>query len=228
MDSDHRPHVVLVHGWNGWPGNWRPIADGLRAAGWEVSTPRLPIRPWRETVRHDAHLLDAYLRGAGLADKPLVLVGYSRGGLVNRAYLREFGHGQIRGVVDIGVPHQGAPIAGLRLLRPVAGILEMQQGAGLFEWLAGAPYPPAGCPELAIVGRASDTGGFNDLLVWEESATLGGRLSHVTIDLLPERDAWHGNLINRAWIRGPVPAPSDLVWPRTLFHLNQFLRRLVR
>lgn len=228
-----RPAVVLIHGWNGWPGNWQRIAGRLQAAGHAVFVPRLPIRPLRESVRADAMRLHDYLQqavrdGRPLAEQPVVLCGYSRGGLVARAYVRQYGGDHVAGIVHVAVPHLGCPWGRLKLLRPLAGLAEMEEGSPLLRWLNADLSDLERIPQLAICGRANDWNGYNDLVVWEASATLGGRLPCACVDLLPATDAWHGNLINRAWIRVPLPhfGATDRCWPVTLRHLEQFLRTL--
>lgn len=222
--------VVLLHGWNGWPGNWDRIAAGLQAAGHEVYTPRLPVRPLAQSIRADAERLARYLRdtdrgGRPLALQPVVLCGYSRGGLVARAYLRDHGGAYVAGLAHVGVPHQGIPWARLRWLRPLAGLTEMAADSGFLHWLNADLTDLGRIPQLAVCGRAADLDGPNDLIVWEESASLGGRLPCAHVDLRPGTDAWHGNLINRAWYSAPrTPlCSSDRCWPLTLLHLLDFL-----
>lgn len=225
------PALVLIHGWNGWPGNWRPIAAGLRAAGYDVYTPRLPVRPLAGSIRPDADALRRFLTatrrgGRPLSEQAVILCGYSRGGLVARAYVRTYGGEQVAGMVHVGVPHLGCPWGRLRLLRPVAGLAELTAGSPVLHWLNANPEELDRIPQLAICGRADDWQGPNDLIVWEDSATLGGRIPAACLALGP--DAWHGNLINRAWIRVPLVAfaASDRCWPLTLSHIRGFAARL--
>jgi pimeloyl-ACP methyl ester carboxylesterase len=231
--SRNGPVVVLVHGWNGTPGNWTPIAEALRQDGRAVLTPRFPIDPWRRTLRRDAGILADFMAqtehaGRPLAEQPALLVGYSRGGLVARAYQLLHRPERLAGMVHIGVPHLGCPIAAAALILPVAGLKEMDEDSDLLARLNLTPGLLSQCPQLAICGRADTVGGYNDLIVWEESATLSGRLPAAVVDLLPSAEAWHGNLICPWWIRLPWAKlkPNPGVWPHTLHHLRRFLASL--
>lgn len=228
-----RMPVVLIHGWNGWPSNWQPVARELAAAEWPVFTPRLPLPSFRNSIRHDAATLDRYLRqhqhaGKPLAEQPILLVGYSRGGLVARSYTRQFGTANVRGMVHIGVPHLGVPVASLALFRPVTGLMEMKAGSEVLAWLNESGKGLDDTPQLAIWGHANDISGPNDLVVWQQSATLDGRIPGVAIDLRPNADAWHGNLINKFWWPIPVQGAvrSERVWPETVRHLREFMEGL--
>lgn len=234
--TDAGPAVVLVLGWNGRPSQWAPIAAGLQAAGYAVYAPTFPINPLRQGITLDADLLAAYLRdtlrdGRPLAEQPLVFIGYSRGGLVARALVRRQGLGTVVGMVHVGVPNLGCPWPYPWPLAPLGRrteLHEMLPGSPLLAWLNSDVSDLYRIPQLAVCGRASEHAGYNDLVVWEDSATLGGRIPTAVIDLLPSTAAWHGNLINRYWYRLPSPqyAPSDRCWPITLRYIRGFLARL--
>lgn len=270
-----RVPLILVHGWYGRGAHWGSVAAGLAQAGWPVFVLDLPPTLTQQRVRQDAHRLAGYMArtshaGRALAEQPVVLAGYSRGGLVIRAYLQVGRSELVRGMVHVGAPHLGTPLArpgggllltgpavdpgtgpgsgGLQirleggpalaipvagpvagaLAGPVAGALEMAPESDLLRWLDQGPDLPSLCPQLAICGRAWDWSGLNDLFVWEESASLGGRLPVAAIDLRPSLDAWHGNLVNRSWFSAPLAGlrPSDRVWPQTLEHIRRFLTSL--
>jgi pimeloyl-ACP methyl ester carboxylesterase len=226
--SHPKPAVILVHGWNGNPGNWGLVAQRLRLDGWTVYTPRLSFKPWRATIEHDARLLANYIDTTALTTRPMVLVGYSRGGLVIRAYQQNHSPGNLVGVVYIGVPHYGCPVSTISLFRPFGGLSEMAANSGLIERLNANLYSLRECPHLAICGRATTLGGYSDLIVPEESATMNGLLTNVSIDLMPSTDAWHGNLIRPWWAPIPLPGvtPRDTVWPVTAGHISRFLTDL--
>lgn len=76
---------VLVHGsWMGAAG-WEPVADRLRAEGAEVAVPELPAHGEDPAPPGDATLagyIDRVASAIDGADRPVVLVGHSMGGVV--------------------------------------------------------------------------------------------------------------------------------------------------
>jgi triacylglycerol esterase/lipase EstA (alpha/beta hydrolase family) len=95
----------------------------------------------------------------------VVLVGHSLGGLVARAYLREFGDAQVSRLITVGTPHHGSMFA---WLFPGWCLAQMRPGNA---WLAalnrdeGAP-PPA--PITALWSR------HDTMVVPQVSAMLDG------------------------------------------------------
>ena len=76
---------LLVHGaWMGAAG-WQPVADRLRAEGAEVLTPELPAHGDDPGAAADASLAgyaERVTAAIDAADRPVILVGHSMGGMV--------------------------------------------------------------------------------------------------------------------------------------------------
>ncbi len=89
LDGDpSRPAVLLLHGFTGYPGELRFVAEELNAAGYTVVVPRYPghgtdNRDFRSTSWRDwwRRALDAYLELRSRHDR-VIVAGLSMGGLI--------------------------------------------------------------------------------------------------------------------------------------------------
>ena len=95
--------VVLVHGWNSDGTTWNSTAGLLSSTG--NYSPYAVNLDWSESLYPQATVV-ASAPGFGPSG---VLVGHSQGGLVSRLASRS---GPVFGIITIGSPHNGAPIAG--------------------------------------------------------------------------------------------------------------------
>jgi triacylglycerol lipase len=112
MEQSERSPVVLVHGLTGnrssvskfFPG----VVANLRAAGYDVATPRLDSRA---TMSERAVALKRFIRGT-FGRTPVHLVAHSLGGLDARYLVSRLGfEKQVRSLTTIGTPHHGTPFA---------------------------------------------------------------------------------------------------------------------
>ncbi|MFO7857807.1 MAG: alpha/beta hydrolase [Ectothiorhodospiraceae bacterium] len=120
-DTAGSPDVILVHGLDEPGGIWDDLAPALRGAG---------LNPWAFRYPND----QAINRSANLlaqrwhelpADKPVVLIGHSMGGLVIRDFVSRHRHpvdgvhgargAGVRGVILVAPPNRGSPWARLRV-----------------------------------------------------------------------------------------------------------------
>jgi pimeloyl-ACP methyl ester carboxylesterase len=121
--NHQRPlRVLLVHGLDE-PGSiWADLAPALGAAGYDAREFRYPND---QGIDRSADLLAA--RWPDLpADRPLVLIGHSMGGLVIRDFVSRWRHpvagppqvegAAVRAVILAGTPNQGSDWARLRVL----------------------------------------------------------------------------------------------------------------
>ena len=181
---------------------------------------------------------------------PLVLLGYSLGGLVVRGFLRRYEHraAEISHAITVATPNWGVQTfalpqisAMLRIpdkafgdmdiyapfmhwLNKTAGHWELTR-RGWYDWVLDAE-PWTGPPDvemLAIAGIIPSRGYDNDGFVWADSATLGSRMrSH----LIAGPHANHMNIIGHF---DPFIMTSkgflvnDRVWPLTLRAVTRFL-----
>jgi pimeloyl-ACP methyl ester carboxylesterase len=120
-DDGSRPRVLLVHGLDE-PGSiWDDLIPALGSAGFEVWEFRYPND---QGVDRSTDLL-ADVWPDLPADRPVVLVGHSMGGLVVRDFLTRWRHpvatparvegAAVRGVILVGTPSQGSEWARLRI-----------------------------------------------------------------------------------------------------------------
>lgn len=136
--------VVLVHGIFGFDSvgigqlkqdYFRGIRVYLQALGVGVHTPRLPMA---DSVSVRARQLAEFV--LALPSERVLLVAHSMGGLDARYAIRHYGLAQrVAGVVSIGTPHHGTPIATIgshgifRLVRWVWARVGLKTGA--VDWL---------------------------------------------------------------------------------------------
>jgi hypothetical protein len=182
---------------------------------------------------------------------PLVLLGYSLGGLVVRGFLRRFPHraGEISHNVMISTPNWGVVTLALphitRMLRiPDKAMGDMNLDSSFIQWLNGTgghweftsdkrhrlwvldkePWvKPDGAKMLTIMGLIPSRGGDNDGLVWGDSATVGSRIpAHFIVGP-------HANHMNIIGHFDPLIMLSkgflanNRVWPLTLKALLRFI-----
>ena len=95
--------TVFLHGLASSGGTWQNAATRLSARA--AITPQRPDLNWRDTLESQADRLQTALGGL---PGSTIAVGHSNGGLVARQWsrLRPVG-----GIVTLGTPHQGAPLA---------------------------------------------------------------------------------------------------------------------
>lgn len=125
--------VILIHGWNpkNVPGEpdiavWRGLASHLYENRWFREKYKMYFLVYLSNVQG---IRDMGLTFMSLIDrmdevdpdfrgKPLVIIGYSMGGLIARSYMQEprFGSGGLGGdrvlrLITLGTPHHGSPFA---------------------------------------------------------------------------------------------------------------------
>ncbi len=137
-----RPPLLLIHGYQCNRGFWFWMRPRLEAAGWTVAT--LSLEPaWTEIDNYApavARRVDELLAVTGAPQA--ILIGHSMGGLVLRAYLRQYGRDKVARVISLGSPHNGTRLAPLGI-----GPNARQMRIGN-PWLAAlavpgvAPLPP--------------------------------------------------------------------------------------
>lgn len=191
----------------------------------------------------------ADLRAEGHAF-PIVLLGYSLGGLVVRGFLRryEYRSHEISHAIMIATPNWGVQTFALpqfyamlripdkafgdmdiysdcmRWLNGTGGHWELT-ARGWHDWVLDAePWiGPPGVRMLSIAGLIPSRGYDNDGLVWADSATLGSR---IPAHFIAGPHANHMNVIGHF---DPLIMASkgflanDRVWPLTLRAVTKFL-----
>jgi pimeloyl-ACP methyl ester carboxylesterase len=144
-----RPRVLIAHGWVGWPGQMRPLAQHLAAAGFETTILAYPtaFAPFSRAV-------EIALKAAGArGSSALHLIGYSLGGLVMRALAAEKPPG-LASLLLIGTPNTGSRLADLACkVVPTPALRRLSTSAPELPVVNGIPV---GC----IAGSKSDPFGF--------------------------------------------------------------------
>jgi pimeloyl-ACP methyl ester carboxylesterase len=100
--AQDRP-VVFVHGFNSNPGTWDEASGRLR--GRLAIETFAPGVTWRQSVESQANEVQNQV---GWLPNSSIVIGHSLGGIVSRQWTRQHG---VDGVVTIGSPHRGAPLA---------------------------------------------------------------------------------------------------------------------
>lgn len=238
--SEPTEHLqTLANGRNGIP--------GLRAHGFECAMLPPCYEPLRERIEHLAGYINELRRGG--APFPIVLVGYSLGGLVARGYLRAHPHRahEIAATIMIATPNFGVTTYMmpriLRLLRtPDRALDDLSHESEYLTWLNGTSghweanprsrqrvWVPDREPWLGPEGsRAYVVAGLltprsdGDGLVRADSASLGSRFpTHYVIG--PHCN--HLNIIGNfdpALFLWSGFLLNDLVWPHTLRAILRF------
>lgn len=251
--------VILLPGWNevakkmGIYAEGRNGKEGLAAFGFDCTLfQHDPDATLREQVDGFAAFLDR-LKVREPDGFPVATIGYSAGGLVNRAFLKAYPErvGDIAATIQVGAPNGGLvtnyAVGTLRLARmPVHVLADMDVASPFMRWLNGTggswvtdpdnpkkrryrldgvPWVmPAGHPFLHVVGRMPKYELQSDGVVMIESATLDGAMPIVSID----DDA--ANHLNLGAVFNPIATLArrfrhdDAVWPRVIEYCARFLR----
>ncbi len=110
--TNERPPVVLIHGWYENQSFWRWMRKRL---GQDPSRRMYSLNLWPMSQRIDffreqlAQRVNHALADSG-HDK-VTLIGHSMGGLVARAYIKEYGAEHVERLITLGTPHGGTNLA---------------------------------------------------------------------------------------------------------------------
>ena len=251
--------MVMVPGYNEPPEHFdllrrgTPDVPGLDAYGVDSVTFSQYNDTLNERIDRFAEFLED-LRKEGRRF-PIVLVGYSLGGLVVRGFLRRYEHRahDVSHAIAIATPNWGVQTFALpqlyAMLRiPDKAFGDMDLYSNFMRWLNGTgghwestrrgwydwvldsePWTgPQSVRMLSIAGLIPARGYDNDGLVWADSATLGSR---IPAHFIAGPHANHMNVIGHfdpfiMLSKGFLA--NDRVWPLTLRAITRFLgaRRL--
>ncbi len=251
--------AVLLPGWNEKADLMRTLSDGrngidgLAAFGIDCTVFNFPNDDTLpDLVDRFANFLDV-LKTREPDAFPIATIGYSAGGLVNRAFLRKFPEraGEIAATIQVAAPNGGLStnyaLGTLRLAHmPVHMLRDLDEASDFVTWLnatsgewvvdpdnpkkkrwrlSAPPWvAPPGHRLLHIVGRMPKYGLQSDGVVMIESATLDGAMPIVSID---DDGANHLNLGAVANMFATVFrrfAHDDNIWPRVVELCARFLR----
>ncbi|MBV8369971.1 MAG: hypothetical protein JO036_13745 [Candidatus Eremiobacteraeota bacterium] len=250
--------VILIPGWNEQAKMMRTFIDGrngfdgLAAFGFDCTIFPMDDEPLRERIDRFRAFLDR-LHAREPNAFPVVTLGYSAGGLVNRGFLRAYPERaeEIAASVQVGAPNGGLitnyAAGTLRLARmPIHVLRDMDVMAPFMIWLndtAGhwVPDPdnpkkqrwkldkkpwvmPDGHRFLHVAGRMPKYHFQSDGVVMIESANLDGAMPVATID---GDEANHLNLGAVQNIFATIFRRfkhDDAVWPQVVDLTARFLR----
>jgi pimeloyl-ACP methyl ester carboxylesterase len=246
--------ILMVPGYNEPPEHFdllrrgTPLIPGLDAYGIESIT----FAEFDDTLSERVDRFARYI--TQLKDNghpfPIILLGYSLGGLVVRGFLRRYPHraGEVSHAIMIATPNWGVqtymlPQIDAMLRTPDKAFGDMDVYSQFIAWLNGTgghwrraahgwwdwtldkePWiGPPGTRMLSIAGLIPSRGGDNDGLVWGDSATLGSRIpAHFIVGP-------HANHMNVIGHFDPFIMLSkgflanNRVWPLTLRAVTRFL-----
>jgi pimeloyl-ACP methyl ester carboxylesterase len=245
--------MVMVPGYNEPPTHFDTLrrgnngAKGLDAYGIDSITFGECDDTLRERIDRFAVFVDD-LKKQGKTF-PIVLLGYSLGGLVVRAFLRRYPERvrDVSHVIMISTPNWGVEVFAMpfitKMLRmPDRSFGDMDLRSDFMRWLNGTsgqwkdtqrgrawvldsePWTaPPGTRMLVIQGLIPARGCDNDGLVWGDSATLGSRLP---ARFIVGPHANHMNVIGHfdpLVMFGKGFLANERVWPLTLRAVTQFI-----
>lgn len=144
--ADDGPAVVLVHGYLGHPGMFRPLTRRLYEAGrGNVVTVGYPST--RLGLEHIAKRIEEVVLPLA-ADGPVDLVGHSLGAVASRAWIKVFGGSRfVRRFVSLGGPHAGTLV--YRFTPPILWPVLDPQG----PWVRCLAEGPEPVPTVVIRAR---------------------------------------------------------------------------
>ena len=112
FDNDHIP-VLLLHGYGCNSGYWQQLAARLEAQ--RIGHATLDLEPVTgaidDYVPQVERAVDMLCEASGA--RSVAIVAHSMGGLVARAWLREYGAGRLARLITLGSPHHGTVLANL-------------------------------------------------------------------------------------------------------------------
>lgn len=204
--------VLLVPGYGGSEPGLTVLAGRIRATGRTAEVLTLPGRAHGD-IRVQADTLDEYVRRARAAGAPSVdLVGFSAGGLVIRAWLRDHaGTAPVRRVVTLGSPHHGTNLVRVMPAGSACPVACQQMVPGS-AFLAGLPTPVPTPPQWLALWTAQDRTVYPP-----ESARLEGATNVELQSICPAVVVEHtglpadplvGALVLKAIAVAPLRAPT--------------------
>jgi triacylglycerol lipase len=180
--------ALLIPGHGGNAGSLDAVAGALQAEGWTTQT--VDIGDGSGDIHGYARAVTAIARQAADANGPVVLVGYSEGGLIARAAVAGGAAPYVSRVMTIATPHAGTSLAGLGAWSNSAACdtacRQMAPGSDFLDAL-----PVAGDPSrwLAVF---SDT---DDVIRPADSGSLDGATNLRLQEYCAGRSADHGQVV---------------------------------
>jgi triacylglycerol lipase len=201
--------VILVHGYGGSGESMSQLAAALRAGGRDVAAIDLPEHGEGDIDTSARALSDAVeATRAARVD----LVGHSAGGVVIRAYLKNFGGtDRARRVVTLASPHHGASLADAAASAgPEACVDACAQLGRRSEFLGDLN---AGDETPGEVIYISVWTAFDETVTPPDSAVLQGGATNVRVqDVCAGVHLGHGDLVRDPLATGIVIAALDEGW----------------
>ncbi|MBK1825816.1 esterase/lipase family protein [Haloferula rosea] len=138
LAQEARPHVthaVLVHGiWESGKYTFTDLRKQLEASGVECLVPSLRPATAHNGLMPLAEQLKSEIDDAFGPDQEFLMIGFSMGGIVSRAYLQSLeGASRCQALVTISSPHQGTRTA---FLHPGEGTRQMRPDSPFLRKLA--------------------------------------------------------------------------------------------
>jgi pimeloyl-ACP methyl ester carboxylesterase len=246
--------MIMVPGYNEPPEHFDLLRRGtLEVPGLDkYGIDSITFAPSNDTLSERIDRFSDFLTGLRQHDCtfPVVLLGYSLGGLVVRGFLRRYPNraAEVSHTIMIATPNWGVqtymlPQIHMMLRTPDKAFGDMDVYSEFISWLNGTrgrwirtphgwydwrldnePWiAPPGARLLSIAGLIPSRGGDNDGLVWGDSASLGSRIpTHYIVGP-------HANHMNIIGHFDPLIMLSkgflanNRVWPLTLRAITRFL-----
>jgi len=193
----HGPAVILIHGLLQSSKCMVPIGKNLQKAGYQ--TVEFDYPSTQVTIPEAARNLDKVIQSLEGVDE-INFVVHSMGGLVVRAYTKDFEDPRIKRMVMLGTPNRGAELADLThqswFLRTAGGPAARQLGTRSNGLIPQLPVPKF---EFAVIAGSSGTPiGWNPLIPGDDDGTvtvdstkLPGATDFAIVNALHSRLLWN-------------------------------------
>lgn len=206
-----RVPVLLVHGHFCNRAIWRPFARWLADRGHPVAA--LNLEPVFAPIEQHTDRVHAQVRRlmARTQSDRVALVGHSMGGLVLRAYLRDYGTAHVARLVTIGAPHRGTWLA---CLGSQANVRQMRPDSPWIRQLRDDERE-RGLPPTTVILSLHDnivTPQADQVL---DGATVLAWRGYGHVDLLYRKDVWEAVAAAIDPVPGKAPGPATPSAART-------------
>lgn len=184
-----RDSVLLVHGTGASPEqNWGSgFLPGLRTAGYDVCTVRLPGRALVDIQISTEYVVHAVRSMHAASGRPVDIVGHSQGGLQPRWAVKWWPDvlSSVDDVVTMAAPHHGTTSAEMCQFQCPAATWQMKTGSRFIAALNADDETPGSASYTSVYTQ------FDELVLPSSTTSLAGGTTIAVQDVCPARPVDH-------------------------------------